>query len=100
MLRRRAGSAASRVYVSRRVRALAPRASLAMGDAPPPGGGLHDGGADGALRIVCTPLEERIFATLLAAVRHFGAACVRGALLPAPPPCPRARTHARSRTAH
>jgi hypothetical protein len=28
---------------------------------------------EASLRVVCTPEEERIFATLLAAVRHFGA---------------------------
>jgi hypothetical protein len=63
------------------VRAAAPLARLTMGDAAPSSSppsaaaaaaGATETAGEASLRIVCTPEEERIFATLLAAVRHFG----------------------------
>ena len=71
-----------RVCLSRRPRLLTHRAAVSMSDsatpaAPPPPGAAQPSDAcvegDTTLRIVCTPEEERIFATLLAAVRHHGA---------------------------
>jgi hypothetical protein len=70
-----AGAAAARVYLSRRARVAAPRTLRAMADAAAPSSPPRaaETAGEASLRVVCTPEEERIFATLLAAVRHFGA---------------------------